>query len=63
MKHFWTTAAVAALCAIAVDGWAAPRYFGPDSFGQGNGQLLQLVATKKKLRGEKKPAPQAPESG
>lgn len=50
MKHFWTTAAVAALCAIAVEGWAAPSYFPSGD----NGGLLQLVATKKKLRGEKK---------
>ncbi len=50
MKHFWTTAAVVALSAFAAESWAAPRYFGPDH----GGARLELVATKKKLRGEKK---------
>jgi murein DD-endopeptidase MepM/ murein hydrolase activator NlpD len=35
MRHFWTTAAVAALCAISAPGWAAPQL-----------QYLQLVANK-----------------
>ncbi len=35
MKHFWMTAAVGALCAFAVQAWAAPQT-----------ELLQLVATK-----------------
>ena len=35
MKHFWMTAAVGALCAFAVQAWAAPQT-----------QLLELVATK-----------------
>jgi len=35
MKHFWMTAAVGALCAFAVQAWAAPQT-----------ELLELVATK-----------------
>ena len=40
MKHFWMTAAVGALCALAAQAWAAPQT-----------QLLELVATHHHLRG------------
>ncbi len=40
MKHLWMTAAAAALCAIAAQGWAAPQT-----------QYLELVAHKHHLRG------------